>query len=140
MCSSAAKELAGVPPTNAAERNWIGEKFVVVTKHVPARNSTLSLFDDPPVVSCHSTWKNMYSLTSVIAPGDHVVVPMPLTSAVVDNVTAVPTNDPEVSSRALDPSALTDAHTRRFRWPIAPAVLARSMRLSVHAPAAKTPL
>ena len=116
-------------------------KFVVVTKHVPTRNNTLSPFELPVVVSCHSSWKNKYSLVSVIAPGDHVVVPMPLTSAVVLKVTAVPTSEPEVSSRTpLLPSAEVEAHTRMFRWPMQPAVEARSISDSVQAPATNWPL
>ena len=116
-------------------------KFVVVTKHVPTRNNTLSPFELPVVVSCHSSWKNKYSLVKVIAAGDHVVVPIPLTSAVVLKVTAVPTSEPEVSSRTpLLPSAEVEAHTRMLRWPTQPAVDARSISDSVQAPAKKVPL
>jgi hypothetical protein len=65
---------------------------------------------------------------------------MPLTSVVVDSVTALPTNEPDVSSRADVPSAFFDAHTRKFKWPMQPAVEARRLSPSVQAPARKLPL
>jgi hypothetical protein len=110
---------------------------------VPILNSTVSVFELPAVVSCHSSWKNMYSLESVIAAWlvhDVVNAAPVFTSAVVLSVTVVPVREPEVSSVALVPSALALLHTLMLRWPMAPATPALMLRLKVQVPEAKVPV